>query len=96
MIELLSFLRYLIELYVWIVIASVIISWLMNLGMVNAHNPMVRSISQALDAVTEPLLGPIRRLLPPTGGIDFSPLVLLVGCTGIKDFFIPFLMRTIA
>jgi YggT family protein len=96
MIELLSFIRYIIELYVYVIIASVIMSWLMAFGVINAHNPMVRSIWQGLNAVTEPLLGPIRRMLPNMGGIDISPIILLIGCTGIKDFFIPFLMRTIA
>ena len=96
MIELLSFIRYVIDLYTWVVIANVIMSWLMAFGVINAYNPMVRSIWQGISAVTEPLLKPIRNALPNMGGIDISPIVLLVACTGIKDFFIPFLMRTIA
>ena len=96
MIELLGFLRYILELYTWVVIANVIMSWLMAFGVINAYNPMVRSIWQGISAVTEPLLKPIRNALPNMGGIDISPIVLLVACTGIKDFFIPFLMRTIA
>jgi YggT family protein len=96
MIELLGFLRYIIELYTWVVIANVIMSWLMAFGVINAYNPMVRSIWQGISAVTEPLLKPIRNALPNLGSIDISPIVLLVACTGIKDFFIPFLMRTIA
>ena len=96
MIELLSFIRYVIDLYTWVVIANVIMSWLMAFGVINAYNPMVRSIWQGLSAVTEPLLKPIRNMLPNMGGIDISPIILLVACTGVKDFFIPFLMRTIA
>ncbi|MGQ0673997.1 MAG: YggT family protein [Hyphomicrobium sp.] len=96
MIELLGFLRYLIDLYMWVVIASVILSWLVNFGVVNAYNPFVRSLGQLFSAVTEPLLGPIRRALPSLGAIDISPIVLLVGLVGVRDFLIPFLMRMLA
>ena len=60
MIELLGFISYLIKLYTYIIIAGVIVSWLMAFGVINAYNPMVRSIWQGLNAVTEPLLAPIR------------------------------------
>ncbi len=80
MIELLNFISYLITLYTYIIIAGVILSWLMAFGVINAYNPMVRSIWQGLNALTEPLLGPIRRMLPNMGGIDISPIVLLLGC----------------
>lgn len=96
MYELLSFLRYLIELYTWVVIAGVVLSWLMAFGVINAYNPFVRSLWQGLNAVTEPLLRPIRNMLPNLGAIDISPVVLLIACVGVKDFFIPFLMRTLA
>lgn len=96
MFELLAFIRYLLELYWWVVIASVIMSWLIAFGVVNAYNPMVRSIWQALNAVTEPLMRPIRNMLPNMGAIDISPIVLLIALTGVKDFFIPYLQRTIA
>ena len=84
MIRLLDFLSYLVGLYEWIVIASVIISWLGQMEMINRHNPTVRAIKQALDSVTEPLLRPIRRMLPATGGLDFSPIVLLLICLFIR------------
>ncbi len=70
MIELLSFINYLIELYKYIIIASVILSWLMAFGVVNPYNRFVRSLAQALAAVTEPLLRPIRNALPDMGGLD--------------------------
>lgn len=96
MIELLSFIRMIVNAYYWIVIASVILSWLIGFGLINYSNPMVRQLWGGLNAVTEPLLGPIRRMLPNTGGLDFSPLVLIFGCIGITDFLIPFLARTLA
>jgi len=85
MLELLSFISYLIDLYVYIVLASVILSWLMAFGVVNPYNRFVSSLAQALAAVTEPLLRPIRNALPDLGGIDISPLILLLGCFFVQQ-----------
>lgn len=76
MIEILQFVRYLLYLYSIIIVASVILSWLARYNVINPYNSFVRSVMLGLDAVTEPLLQPIRRLLPRSGGIDFSPIVL--------------------
>ncbi|MEQ1615063.1 MAG: YggT family protein [Hyphomicrobiaceae bacterium] len=89
MIELLGFISYLITLYTYVVIAAVILSWLIGFNVINAHNPMVRSIWQAISAVTEPLLAPIRRMLPNMGGLDLSPIVLLLGCFFVQSVIIP-------
>ena len=96
MIELLGFISYVVSLYTYVVIFSVVMSWLLNFGVMNYSNPFVRSLADALHAVTEPFLRPIRRMLPKLGAIDISPIVLLVICVGIRDFLIPFLARTIA
>jgi YggT family protein len=89
MFELLRFISYLIDLYTYVIIGSVILSWLMAFGVINASNPMVRSIWQGLNAVTEPFLGPIRRALPDMGGIDVSPIVLLLGCYFVQSVILP-------
>lgn len=78
--KLLQFIDYLIYLYTYVIIAGVIMSWLMSFNIINAYNPFVRSLWEAINAVTEPLLAPIRRALPNMGGLDLSPLVLLLGC----------------
>ena len=78
MIPLLLFVDYLLNLYTWVVIASVIFSWLIAFNVINPYNQFVRSIWQALNAVTEPLLRPIRRFMPDLGGIDLSPIVALL------------------
>lgn len=96
MIELLGFISYIISLYMYVVIFAVILSWLLSFGVVNYNNPFVRSLADALHAVTEPVLRPIRRSLPNLGAVDVSPVVLLVALVGIRDFLIPFLARTIA
>jgi YggT family protein len=68
-----------ISVYFWIILAMVILSWLVAFNVVNRSNPYVRQIGQALEKLTEPLLRPIRRFLPDLGGIDISPIVLLIG-----------------
>lgn len=95
MIELLGFVSYIITLYTYIIIANVIMSWLMAFGVMNAYNPMVRSIWQAINAVTEPLLRPIRNLLPNMGGIDISPIILLLACYFVQSVILPNLARVL-
>jgi YggT family protein len=68
-----------IDIYFWIILAMVVMSWLVAFGIVNRSNPYVRQIGYALERLTEPLLRPIRRVLPDLGGIDISPIVLLIG-----------------
>ncbi len=62
----------------WIIIVQAILSWLIAFNVVNMTSPFVRSIATALDRLTAPLYRPIRRFLPDFGGIDFSPLVVLL------------------
>lgn len=95
MLELLGFISYLITLYTYIIIAVVIVSWLMAFGVINAYNPMVRSIWQGLNAVTEPLLRPIRNALPNLGGLDISPVILLLLCYFIQTVVLPNIAKAV-
>ena len=61
-----------------IIIGQAILSWLVAFNVINTYNEFVRSLLHALDRITEPLYRPIRRILPDFGGIDFSPLVVLL------------------
>jgi YggT family protein len=67
-----------LEIYKWVVIAAAILSWLIAFNVVNIRNDFVRSIWSLLDALTTPLLRPIRNVLPNMGGIDISPVILLL------------------
>ncbi|MGC1236686.1 MAG: YggT family protein, partial [Xanthobacteraceae bacterium] len=78
MIELLQFISYLLTIYVYIVIAMAILSWLIAFNVVNTRNPVVRMIAELLYRLTEPALRPIRSLLPNMGGIDISPIILFL------------------
>ncbi|MBO45048.1 MAG: hypothetical protein CMM28_15130 [Rhodospirillaceae bacterium] len=67
-----------IDLYIWALFISVILSWLVAFNVVNTHNQFVNTVGNFMYRVTEPLLGPIRRMLPNFGGLDISPLVLIL------------------
>jgi YggT family protein len=71
--------RELIWLYIWILIATAVLSWLIAFNVVNTRNDIVRSVANFLYAVTEPLLRPIRNFLPPMGGLDISMVFLMIG-----------------
>lgn len=66
------------NLYVFVIFAMVIMSWLINFNVINRHNQFVDMIWRTLISLTEPFLRPIRRMLPNMGGLDISPIVLLI------------------
>jgi len=68
----------LIGIYIWLLIAQAVLSWLVAFGIVNRHNRMVAMVGDFLWRITEPLLRPIRRVLPDLGGIDISPVILIL------------------
>jgi YggT family protein len=67
-----------INLYIWCLIISAILSWLVAFNVVNTQNRIVYTIGDFLYRITEPALAPIRRFLPSFGGIDISPIVLIL------------------
>ena len=77
--SLIELVLWLLRLYGWCIIAVAILSWLLAFGVINAHSPFVRSVLDLLYRLTEPLLRPIRRVLPSFSGVDFSPVVALLG-----------------
>jgi|SRR5262249_31368900 YggT family protein len=76
--SLLNVLSLILRLYTFVIFVAVILSWLLAFNVVNRHNDVVRSIWNFVTAVTEPLLRPIRGMMPNLGGIDISPLILLI------------------
>jgi YggT family protein len=78
MVALIGFVVYLIQLYIWVIIASAILSWLVAFNVVNTQNRFVLSIADMLYRLTEPALRPIRSILPNLGGIDISPVILIL------------------
>lgn len=68
----------LLNILTWIIIVQVVLSWLLAFNVLNTSSGGVRAFAVAMDRITAPLYRPIRRLLPDFGGIDFSPLVVLI------------------
>ena len=89
MLELLNFISYLLQLYTYVVLAAVILSLLISFNVVNLYNGFVRALWQALNAVTEPLLRPIRRIMPDMGAVDLSPLILLLAIMFVQSVILP-------
>jgi len=81
-----------IDIYWWLIIASAVFSWLYAFNVVNPRNQFVGTVGNALFRITEPALRPIRSILPDLGGIDISPIVLLL----ILFFVRQFILTTIA
>lgn len=77
-VPLLSLLRTVVDLYVWVVIIHIIMSWLVNFNVINVSNQFVMIVNNFLYAATEPVLQRIRRILPNFSGLDLSPLVLIL------------------
>jgi YggT family protein len=68
-----------LEIYMWIVIVAVVMSWLIAFNVINLHNNIVRGVVRTLDALTEPVFRMVRRFLPTMGGLDLSPIVVFLG-----------------
>jgi YggT family protein len=67
-----------IQLYIYVLIAAAVLSWLIAFNVVNTRNPAVAAIAEALWRLTEPVLAPIRRVLPSFGGLDLSPIIVIL------------------
>ncbi len=84
-----------LEIYMWIVIIAVVMSWLIAFNVINLHNNIVRGIVRTLDALTEPVFRMVRRFLPTMGGLDLSPIVVFLGIMFLQ-YVIVYLSRTLA
>lgn len=76
------------EIYIWLLIASAILSWLVAFNVINTQNRFVYQVMNFLWRVTEPALRPIRKILPNLGGIDVSPIILILALFFIRRLII--------
>jgi len=81
-----------ITIYVWLLIAQAVLSWLVAFGIVNRYNRVVATIGDFLWRITEPLLRPIRRVLPDLGGIDISPVILILLLWFLRNLLFEYLV----
>lgn len=93
MYALLNLINSAITIYIWLLIASVVLSWLVAFNVVNTRNRFVYVVGDFLHRITEPALRPIRNVLPHLGGIDISPLVLILLLYFLRDLLFEFFAR---
>ena len=84
-----------LDLYIWLLIAAAVLSWLVAFNVVNARNQFVAMVGDFLYRITEPLLRPIRNMLPSLGGIDVSPVVLILIIILIKDVIVRYIYPSV-
>jgi YggT family protein len=83
----------LISLYLWCLFIFVILSWLINFGIVNTQNRFIYLLMDFLYKITEPALRPIRRFVPSFGGIDISPIILVLGLIFVRNLIMVDLVK---
>ena len=84
-----------LDLYIWLLIAAAVLSWLVAFNVVNARNQFVAMVGDFLFRVTEPVLRPVRNMLPHLGGLDVSPVVVILIIILIKDVIIRYIYPSV-
>lgn len=85
----------LVELYIFVIIAAVVVSWLVAFGVLNTYNHFARWLIRALGALTEPVFRWVRRIIPPIGGLDLSPMIVLIALYFIRMLVDGYAVRAI-
>ena len=80
-----------LDLYIWLLIAAAVLSWLVAFNVVNSRNQFVAMVGDFLFRITEPVLRPVRNMLPSLGGIDVSPVVVILIIILIKDIIVRYI-----
>jgi len=88
MLSLIQILLLILDIVWFIILAHVIMSWLINFQVLNLHQQLVAQIWYGLNRILEPIYGPIRRILPNMGGLDLTPLVVLIGVYALRIILI--------
>jgi YggT family protein len=95
MFALLNLIATVISIYIYVLVASAILSWLVAFNVVNTSNRFVYMVGDFLYRVTEPALRPIRRFVPLLGGVDISPVVLILLLVFLRDFIVVDIARAL-
>ena len=89
MLALYQILQLLLTVLWWIIMIQIVLSWLFAFNVINHSNDFVRQLVRGLDSITEPIYRPIRRILPDFGGLDFSPMVVLLLLYIVRGILLP-------
>ncbi len=74
-----------IDIYIWIIIAEVVLSWLLIFGVINTKNPQAQNLMRLIHKATDPVMNKVRQYIPPIGGIDLTPVVVILGLSLLKS-----------
>lgn len=85
----------LLNLLILAIIVSAIMSWLVAFNVINMRNQFVYGVARFLDAVTRPVLRPVQRFIPPLGGVDISPIIVILILQGLRAYLLPWLFRPV-
>jgi YggT family protein len=80
--------RALLEALVWAIIVSAVLSWLVAFDVINLRNQFVYNVARFLDAITRPILRPVQKIIPPLGGVDISPVIVIIVIQGALTYLI--------
>jgi len=78
-----------LTLMVWALIINAILSWLVAFDVINLRNRFVYQVARMLDALTRPILAPVQRVIPPLGGVDITPIIVILLITGVQRYLLP-------
>ncbi|MEH6678117.1 YggT family protein [Phenylobacterium sp.] len=78
-----------LQLLIWAIIINAILSWLVAFDVINLRNRFVYNVARALEAITAPVMRPVQRIIPPLGGVDISPIIVILVLIGIKNILLP-------
>lgn len=81
-----------LQIYFYVIIVSVIVSWLIAFEVINARNPQAQNLLQLLEKATEPVYRPLRKYIPPIGGIDITPIIVILGIYVLERIVISIFM----
>jgi YggT family protein len=84
-----------LDIYIWLLIAAAVLSWLIAFNVVNTRNQFVHMVGDFLWRITEPVLRPIRSIMPNLGGIDISPVILILLIILIKDIIVRYIYPSV-
>lgn len=88
---LLEIIMLVLNLYWWVAIIMIVMSWLLQFNVINYSNQLVANVWRIVNALTEPVLNPIRRVVPNVGGLDISPIVLFIGIYALQRIIVLYL-----
>jgi len=96
MIAVLQTLSIILSLVWWVFLIMIIMSWLISFNVINTRNEFVATVWRVVNSITEPILAPIRRVIPPMGGLDLSPIIVFVIIFFLQSFIANDLPRMLA